>query len=145
MATDIVSLDFDLLQAMIECCENTYSLNPQLHTIYKPSKEAMRRTSHIYRHRHPEKIKARKATRKEKGELTLKDDWTVDDLQLQIKSQKDRCWWCSKKLKGKYEIDHVIPLAKGGTNNARNIVLSCPKCNRSKGAKLPQEFMGRLF
>ena len=145
MTTQDYTLEFDVLQAMTECAEYTYNLNPQLHTIVKASKEAQRRWAAIYRSRHPDRVKARHDTRKGKGKYAPSDDWTFADLQLQIKSQRDRCWWCSKKLKGKYEIDHVIPLARGGTNNARNIVISCPMCNRRKGSKLPQEFMGRLF
>jgi 5-methylcytosine-specific restriction endonuclease McrA len=36
-------------------------------------------------------------------------------------------------------------LSKGGMHDRSNIVISCEECNRSKGAKLPQEFAGRLF
>ena len=34
------------------------------------------------------------------------------------------------------EFDHVIPLALGGANTARNLQLLCEPCNRSKGASL---------
>lgn len=69
---------------------------------------------------------------------------TSDDILMQIKSQKYKCWWCGKKLK-QYHIDHRIPLAKGGTNWPGNIVIACPKCNLSKGAKMPHEWNGRLL
>jgi len=36
------------------------------------------------------------------------------------------------------EIDHVIPLSKGGENTEENLVCSCRKCNRSKGSKIIQ-------
>ncbi len=32
--------------------------------------------------------------------------------------------------------DHVIPLARGGTNDFRNIALACKRCNRTKGTNL---------
>jgi 5-methylcytosine-specific restriction endonuclease McrA len=31
------------------------------------------------------------------------------------------------------EIDHIIPLAKGGTNELDNLQILCKKCNRKKG------------
>lgn len=33
------------------------------------------------------------------------------------------------------ECDHIVPISRGGTNELRNLVTSCRKCNRSKGAK----------
>lgn len=45
-----------------------------------------------------------------------------------------RCVEC--KSKEQLEYDHIIPVSKGGSNNARNIQLLCETCNRSKGAKI---------
>ncbi|MCV4270952.1 HNH endonuclease [Pseudomonas capsici] len=33
-----------------------------------------------------------------------------------------------------YDIDHMVPIARGGTNDATNLVLSCPACNNKKRA-----------
>ncbi|WP_322845023.1 HNH endonuclease signature motif containing protein [Pseudomonas sp. B33.4] len=33
-----------------------------------------------------------------------------------------------------YDIDHMVPIASGGTNDATNLVLSCPECNNKKRA-----------
>ncbi|MEE1994021.1 HNH endonuclease signature motif containing protein [Pseudomonas syringae pv. syringae] len=33
-----------------------------------------------------------------------------------------------------YDIDHMVPIAGGGTNDATNLVLSCPVCNNKKRA-----------
>ena len=35
------------------------------------------------------------------------------------------------------EVDHIIPLAKGGITSVDNLQTLCWKCNRSKGSKLP--------
>jgi len=50
-----------------------------------------------------------------------------------------RCFYCGKELdiEGKYTdnfptIEHITPLAKGGTNNLDNIVLTCFDCNIKK-------------
>ncbi|HCG6133607.1 TPA: HNH endonuclease [Vibrio parahaemolyticus] len=34
-----------------------------------------------------------------------------------------------------YDVDHMVPIASGGTNDPTNLVLSCPSCNNKKRAK----------
>jgi len=36
-----------------------------------------------------------------------------------------------------YHVDHVVPVSKGGTNRFGNLQLLCPRCNLTKGAKMP--------
>lgn len=60
---------------------------------------------------------------------------------LQV-AQKDRCWCCQSKLLGKFDVDHRIPLSRGGSHTEDNLVLACASCNRSKGAKMPWEMSG---
>jgi 5-methylcytosine-specific restriction endonuclease McrA len=38
------------------------------------------------------------------------------------------------------EIDHIVPLARGGTHTPENLAPACRSCNRSKGAKLLSEW-----
>ena len=45
-----------------------------------------------------------------------------------------RCAWCGKPM-DKLVPDHIVPLARGGTNDLSNIVPSCPACNLRRGAK----------
>ncbi len=45
-----------------------------------------------------------------------------------------RCVKCGGNRR--LEFDHVIPVALGGANTARNLQLLCETCNRSKGAAL---------
>jgi 5-methylcytosine-specific restriction endonuclease McrA len=46
-----------------------------------------------------------------------------------------RCQGCGKRftLTRRPEIDHIVPLAKGGTSEERNLQALCRRCNRSKG------------
>lgn len=73
------------------------------------------------------------------------DNYTPNDVIVQLKSQKCLCWWCGESLNGKYEIDHRIPISRGGHNGASNIVLTHVRCNRSKCDKMPWEWNGRLL
>lgn len=45
-----------------------------------------------------------------------------------------RCVGCGGQER--LEFDHVIPLAMGGSNTARNLQILCEACNREKGASL---------
>ena len=45
-----------------------------------------------------------------------------------------RCARCGSRENLEY--DHIIPVAKGGSNTARNIELLCQECNRKKSAKI---------
>jgi 5-methylcytosine-specific restriction endonuclease McrA len=38
-----------------------------------------------------------------------------------------------------FDVDHVRPLSRGGSNLEKNLQLLCPTCNRSKGARYPAE------
>lgn len=58
-----------------------------------------------------------------------------DDVKLFV-WQRDRgqCVKCGSQQN--LEFDHIIPVAKGGSNTARNLQLLCENCNRTKGANL---------
>lgn len=59
------------------------------------------------------------------------------DLQAIIVRDRNKCYLCGKIVSaGDRSFDHVIPLAKGGTNEPANIALTHLKCNISKGSKI---------
>ena len=48
-----------------------------------------------------------------------------------------RCHICGKKVQKKgWHLDHLIPLFHGGEHSYKNVAVSCPECNMSKGTKL---------
>ena len=69
---------------------------------------------------------------------------TSEELVDIVENANNVCYWCNKKIVGTEHIDHYIPLAKGGKHSIDNMVVSCAKCNQSKGAKSPQEFANSL-
>lgn len=88
----------------------------------------------------PEKRKAHHHNRKAKikgngGKLSS------DIVQKIMILQKGKCACCGASLENGYHLDHVMPLALGGTNTDDNVQLLTPKCNMSKGAKHPVDYM----
>lgn len=52
-------------------------------------------------------------------------------LELQIK-QVNKCAICTEELGDYKELDHVIPISKGGKHSISNVQWTCRSCNRSK-------------
>ena len=50
------------------------------------------------------------------------------------KQYGNKCANCEKD--GILQIDHIIPISKGGTNHINNLQPLCPKCNQRKGGKI---------
>ena len=62
-------------------------------------------------------------------------------LRLRILNRDGReCHWCGMDAT---TVDHIIPVAKGGTDDPENLVAACRRCNFSKQDKMPDEFMMR--
>lgn len=66
---------------------------------------------------------------------------SAKDVRALFASQRGRCAVCRRGLGTAYDVDHVTPLARGGSNCRRNLQLLCGTCNRSKGSRDPIEFM----
>ncbi len=55
--------------------------------------------------------------------------------------QKGKCPCCKLPLGDNFHLDHIMPIALGGTNTANNIQLLRAVCNNQKHAKHPVNFM----
>lgn len=52
------------------------------------------------------------------------------------------CYYCGKRVnKDEATVDHIIPVNKGGTNNADNLVCACSSCNTVKGGNTIYEII----
>lgn len=50
-----------------------------------------------------------------------------------LKRDRFTCQYCSRKPpKVALEIDHIIPVSKGGSNESTNLITACFECNRGK-------------
>jgi len=55
-----------------------------------------------------------------------------------VYKSKAYCAYCPSGIPT--EIDHIIPVSRGGTNDENNLVACCYKCNRWKNIMLLEEF-----
>lgn len=59
-----------------------------------------------------------------------------------VEQYQNKCAYCGAD--GPLEIDHRIPLSRGGTNSIDNILPACGRCNRRKHRRTDSEFRARL-
>ena len=53
---------------------------------------------------------------------------------------RNRCQYCGHKFQTRdLNLDHVVPLSRGGKSTWENVVCCCIKCNSRKGGLLPEE------
>ena len=71
--------------------------------------------------------------------------YTVEDVMRLLSEQNFRCQYCCMTLPARWDIDHKIPLIRGGDNDATNICIACVPCNRKKSASFPDTFALRLL
>lgn len=143
----------------------TYVLQKGEYYCYIDDKKAICKTADInLSTRFPSKEKAlrqlQKASKKLKGfqimELATNENGE-DVIKVKRKSfssvqrtaiynkNKGRCAICGDFVPyGNFTIDHIIPLAKGGTNELENLQCACEICNRIKQDILPKDLMDKL-
>jgi len=81
-------------------------------------------------HTDPARIKRER----DKARELKKTRWWLDQVNRGI------CHHCSGKFKAtELTMDHLIPLARGGTSAKGNIVCSCRPCNQTKKLESPTD------
>jgi 5-methylcytosine-specific restriction endonuclease McrA len=86
-----------------------------------------------------------KALRRRTRELAAGGGCTEEDIERLHQEQQALCFYCGEEYGENYEVDHFIPVAAGGHSGPENMVIACQFCNRSKGGKMPWEFMPERF
>lgn len=66
---------------------------------------------------------------------------TAADIANLLEKQKGKCAWCLISFgTEKPTVDHYIPLARGGSNDVKNLRLLHKSCNSRKSSKDPVDF-----
>lgn len=58
------------------------------------------------------------------------------------KQARNRCGFClspQSLVMARLQVEHLIPLAKGGSNDEENLWLACPLCNSHKSDKVQEK------
>jgi 5-methylcytosine-specific restriction endonuclease McrA len=114
---------------------------------FKERVQAKNRKQHATKKTNIEYVLKRRASGRSRRLLANATEgrYTKEDVVLQYKSQSGKCWHCGKSVGTTFHVDHLYPLSRGGSNNANNLVISCPDCNLSKHDKTMWEWAGRLL
>ncbi len=97
-----------------------------------------------FKTRSPQRVRALKSAASARRRANLVDAETFDPIEI-FERDGWRCHLCTKltkpalrgtKTKLAPQLDHVLPLAKGGQHTRANTACSCRQCNMSKGAKI---------
>ena len=114
---------------------------------YEANKDAIREKRKAWRLENPEVRRAlhrkRRAQKNGNG-----GTHTADDIKRLFALQCGKCAICFKSIKKERHVDHILPLALGGSNGPENLQLTCRLCNNRKHAKHPLDFareLGRLL
>lgn len=67
---------------------------------------------------------------------------TQKEIEQMYEDQEGRCAYCSIALEGKYHVDHMVPISRGGTNGWENLAITCAFCNLRKNSLTIGEFLG---
>lgn len=107
---------------------------------YAANAEKMREEKRKYYAENSESFKIRAHNRRVK--IIESGDKLSQGLSIKLfKLQKGKCACCGLPLGDDYHMDHIMPLALGGTNTDNNIQLLRAACNKQKHAKHPIDFM----
>lgn len=66
-----------------------------------------------------------------------KGSFSAADVREILKRQRGKCAHCRIRLGTNKHLDHIVPLARGGSNHRSNLQFLCAPCNLAKGARDP--------
>lgn len=64
----------------------------------------------------------------------MTDGATRAEVRAWERQQPKVCRWCANPCADNYHVDHMNPIARGGSHKIANLAISCPPCNQAKAA-----------
>jgi 5-methylcytosine-specific restriction endonuclease McrA len=123
---------------------NSSKRKSQARDWYGANRGRAQEVNQAWRERNPDKSRAIQQAcshRRRAREASAPGFHTAADLRRIYERQKGKCPLCRNSFaKVGSELDHIIPLARGGSNDPSNLQYLCTPCNRAKHAKDPIEF-----
>ena len=115
-------------------------------TYREGNKDVLTAKRKIYHDNHKPEDLARNAKRRalKAGALvgaTIAQLAEIKEIYRKAKEEpKVRCYLCGDLIKmGERQVDHIMPLSKGGSHRPSNLAVACASCNMQKHNKLPEE------
>lgn len=68
---------------------------------------------------------------------------TEEEIHQLYEAQEGRCGYCGITLYDEYEVEHIRPLSRNGSNDIENLVCACIECNQSKHTSTFEEWKAR--
>jgi len=73
-------------------------------------------------------------------------EWPISETEMieALWSEQDAsCYYCGTSLSLGFDLEHMLPLSRGGLHDWRNVCLSCRTCNLKKHTLTAKEFFAR--
>ena len=75
---------------------------------------------------------------------TKRASWPKGLKQSLMKRQDNTCAYCGyRRIARSMDVDHIVPIARGGSNDMINLQVICSPCNQRKGVQTDEEFRSR--
>ena len=76
---------------------------------------------------------------------TNRKSFSANDRLTVYRKTEGHCYLCGDFVDfDSFEIEHKVPISKGGTNDLSNLFCSCHTCNQIKHDIYPEDFMERI-
>lgn len=81
----------------------------------------------------------------ENKKCELRKKFTTEERKAIYRKTRGHCYICGEFVEfDSFEVEHRIPIGKGGTNQLNNLFVSCHCCNCMKGSIYPRDLMEKI-